>query len=130
MPRIAGIDIPDHLKLEYALQAIYGVGPRVVKDIINQAKLDPNKRARELTDSEISAIHKVLDNMLIEGALRQQINQNITRLKNIKAYRGLRHMQNLPVRGQRTKTNARTKRGKRKTVGAYKKSDLAKMQQR
>ena len=130
MPRIAGIDIPDHLKLEYALQAIYGVGPTVVKDIINQAKLDPNKRARELTDSEISAIHKVLDNMLIEGALRQQINQNITRLKNIKAYRGLRHMQNLPVRGQRTKTNARTKRGKRKTVGAYKKSDLAKMQQR
>ena len=126
MARIIGVDIPDHLKVEYALQVLYGIGKTNVWEIIEKANLDSNKRAKELTDEEIGRIQKVLENYLIQGDLRRQINQNINRLVTIKSYRGSRHAAGLPVHGQRTKTNARTKRGSRKTVGALKKDDLAK----
>lgn len=126
MARIIGIDIPDHLKIEYALQKIYGIGKTNVWEIIEKASLDSQKRARELTDEEIGKIQKILEDYIIQGDLRRQVNQNINRLLSIKSYRGLRHHSGLPVRGQRTKTNARTKRGSRKTVGAFKKDELAK----
>ena len=126
MPRIAGIDIPDQLRLEYALQSIYGVGKSNVYQVMAKANLDPDKRAKSLTDAEIANIQKALDNVLYGGELRRRVAQNISRLKNIGSYRGLRHKQNLPVYGQRTKTNARTKRGKRMTVGAFKKSEAVK----
>jgi small subunit ribosomal protein S13 len=127
--RIAGIDIPNHLKLEYALRAIQGVGPITVKQLITKTNVDPHKTASEITDEEIAKIQKALDGTLYGGELRRQIAQNITRLKNINSYRGLRHKQNLPVKGQRTRTNARTKRGKRVTVGAFKKSEITKQEQ-
>ncbi len=126
MPRIIGIDIPDNQKVFYALQAIYGIGPTNVLEVIEKANLNPDKRARELTDEEVAKVQKVLETYLIQGDLRRQITQNINRLTAIKSYRGLRHQSGLPARGQRTKTNARTKRGARKTVGAFKKDDLAK----
>jgi len=126
MARIIGVDIPDHLKVEYALQVLYGIGKTNVWEIIEKANLDSNKRAKELTDEEIGRIQKVLENYLIQGDLRRQINQNINRLVTIKSYRGSRHAAGLPVNGKRTKTNARTKRGSRKTVGALKKDVLAK----
>lgn len=127
--RIAGLDIPDQLQVEYALQSIQGIGKKTVKALIAKSKIDPRKRAKQLTESEISQIQKALDGMLYGGELRRHVATNITRLKNIGSYRGLRHKQNLPVKGQRTKTNARTKRGKRMTVGAFKKSELAKQEQ-
>ena len=126
MTRIIGVDIPDHLKVEYALQVIYGIGKTNVWEVIEKAKLDSQKRAKELTDEEIGRIQKVLEDYLIQGDLRRQISQNINRLVMIKSYRGSRHSAGLPVRGQRTKTNARTKRGSRKTVGAFKKDEKAK----
>lgn len=129
MPRIAGRDIPENQKLEFALQALYGIGSTNVHQLIELAGLDPKKRAKELTDLEISQIHKALDSFLTEGELRRQIAQNITRHKTIGSYQGSRHKANLPVHGQRTKTNARTKRGKRMTVGAFKKSEISKMEQ-
>jgi len=126
MPRIIGIDIPDNLKTLYALQSIYGIGGTKVLEIIEKASLDPDKRARDLTDEEIAKIQKVLETYVIHCDLRRQISQNINRLVAIKSYRGKRHQAGLPARGQRTKTNARTKRGSRKTVGAFKKDELAK----
>src|SRR3989338_7221784 len=127
--RVAGIDIPDHLRLEVGLQAIYGIGRSNIQSLLTQTQINPDKRGKELTDEEISRIQKVLDTMLSGGELRRQIAQNISRLKNINSYRGLRHKHNLPVHGQRTKTNARTKRGKRMTVGAFKKKEMAKQEQ-
>ena len=126
MPRIKGITIPDHLRLEYALQAIYGIGKANVWTLIKQADLDPDKRGKDLSDEEVAQIQKILDTMVVEGDLHRQVNENIGRLKTIKSYRGMRHASALPTRGQRTKTNARTKRGARKTVGAFKKSDIVK----
>lgn len=127
--RVAGIDIPNHLRIEYALQKIQGVGPKTVQTILKKTQINPDKRAADITDEEIAIIQKSLDDILYGGELRRQVVQNISRHKNINSYRGLRHKQNLPVRGQRTKTNARTKRGKRITVGAFKKSDIAKQEQ-
>lgn len=124
MARVAGVDIPDHLRLEYALQSIYGIGKANVFSLLNEADLDPDMRAKDLNDEHIAKIQKALDTFMVQGDLRRHVNQNITRLKEIGAYRGLRHRDNLPTRGQRTKTNARTLRGKRKTVGAFKKSDM------
>lgn len=123
MPRIAGIDIPDHLQVEYALQKIYGVGDSNVITLLTEAQVDPVKRAKTLTDEEVSRIQKVLEGMLVQGELRRQVTQNIARLQSIGTYRGTRHKQSLPSRGQRTRSNARTKRGSRKTVGAFKKSE-------
>lgn len=128
MPRIAGIDLPENKRTEIALTYLYGIGRSNVCDIIKAASLDPNKRAKNLTSQEIARIVKVLERFNIEGNLRQQIRENIERLKRINSYRGSRHIAGLPSRGQRTRVNARTKRGRRMTVGAMKKEDLAKVE--
>jgi len=126
--RILGIDIPDHEPLRIGLTRIYGIGQANAAKLISQAKLDPNKRVKDLTKSEASALIKALDGFEIEGDLRKRVTDNIARLKAIGAYRGIRHILNLPVRGQRTRTNARTKRGARKTVGAMTKEMWAKLE--
>jgi len=124
MPRIAGHDIPGEKKITYALRYIYGVGLTKAQEIVKQAKIDPDKRARDLTGQEINQIQKLLDDIITEGDLRRRIGDNINRLKRIRTYRGIRHIMGLPVRGQRTRSNARTRKGKRKTVGAITK-DMA-----
>lgn len=129
MPRIAGIDIPEHKKIVMSLQSVYGVGPHVAGQVLVKAKVDPNIRARDLNADEINRIQRVLESYNVEGSLRRMINDNIERIKRIKAYRGLRHIAGLPVRGQRTKTNSRNARGgvKRRTVGAMTKEMAAKL---
>lgn len=129
MPRISGNDVPNHKKVFIALRYIYGVGPKIASAVLKQTKIDPDKRSRDLTTDEINRIQKALEKYMVEGDLRRAINDNITRLKRIKAYRGLRHMAGLPVRGQRTKTNSRTKRSGRRTVGAMTKEMAAKLEQ-
>lgn len=129
MPRIAGKDIPGEKKVPYALRYIYGVGLSRAQKIVEQAKIDPDKRARDLTSQEINQIQKLLEEFPTEGDLRRQVNDNINRLKRIKSYRGVRHIQGLPVRGQRTRTNARTRKGKKKTVGALKKEEALKLEE-
>lgn len=131
MPRIAGNDIPDHKKIYYSLQSIYGVGTKIAGDILSEANVDRDKRARDLTGDEINRIQRALDKVIIEGDLRRMVNENIDRLKRIKSYRGQRHIAGLPVRGQRTRTNSRNARGgvKRRTVGAMTKEMAAKVDQ-
>ena len=129
MLRISGVDIPEQKKLPWALQAIYGVGPKVASDLIASLKLDPNKRARDLTNEEVGRITSALEKYNIEGDLRRQISDNIDRLKRIKSYRGSRHAAGLPARGQRTRTNSRTGRGnKRQTIGSMTKEMAAKLE--
>lgn len=128
MPRIAGQDLPDHKKVPYALRYIFGVGPKIANDVVKQTKINPDKRANELTSEEINRIQAALDQIMVEGDLRRDINDNISRLKRIHAYRGLRHMAGLPARGQRTRSNARTKRGAKKTIGALTKEAAAKLE--
>lgn len=120
--RIVGINIPDNKKAGIALGYIYGVGRPLAAKILKEAQIDPDKRAKDLTSAEINKIQASIEkNYKIEGELRQIIKQNILRLKDIKAYRGIRHLRRLPVRGQRTKTNSRTVRGNvRKTAGSGK----------
>ena len=125
MPRIAGVDIPEQKRTVVALTYIFGVGRSNVEDLLKEAKVDPDKRARDLTGEEVSKLQRILDRYNTEGNLRKQVRENIDRLKRIGSYRGARHAAGLPVRGQRTRVNARTKRGKRKTVGALKKDDAA-----
>ncbi len=121
MPRILGIDIPKQKRIEAALPYLYGIGPARTRDILTQAKIDFNRRAKDLTDEEISRITIIIQNGYItEGDLRREIAQNIKRLMDIGAYRGVRHRKGLPVRGQRTRTNARTRKGKRAGVGGKK----------
>lgn len=121
MPRIAGIDVPERKPIRYALQYIHGIGEKIADDILAEAKIDPAKRAGTLTEHEVSAIAAFVDaNLVVEGALRRQVSQNIQRLKDIRSYRGDRHRKGLPVRGQRTKTNARTRKGRKKTVAGKK----------
>ena len=121
MPRLAGIDIPDNKKILFALQYIHGIGPKFAKTIVEKAKVDPDKRAKELTDQEVSTIAGIIDtDYIVEGALRRQVAQHIQRLKDIKSYRGERHRKGLPARGQRTRTNARTRKGKKRTVAGKK----------
>jgi small subunit ribosomal protein S13 len=115
--------------MEVAITYIYGIGRKIGAEILQKAKIDKNTRAKNLSGQELSRLQKVLEEYKIEGDLRKEIRENIQRLKRIGSYRGLRHMQGLPVHGQRTKTNARTKRGKRRTIGAMKKEDIAKMEQ-
>ena len=118
MPRVLGIDIPGRKRLEYALRYIYGIGPTVAKEVIEKAKLDPAKKADDLTDSDIQSLVAVLQSDYnIEGDLRREVSANIRRLISIGSYRGIRHRRGLPVRGQRTKTNARTRKGSKRTVG-------------
>jgi small subunit ribosomal protein S13 len=128
MPRIAGFDIPDSKKIAFSLRYIYGIGPKVADDILKGASIDADKRARELTGDEINRIAKELEKVLVGGNLRRVIRDNIERLKRVRSYRGSRHAAGLPVRGQRTRTNGRTTRGRRKTVGAMTKEAAAKLE--
>jgi len=121
VPRIAGIDVPDKKKILFALQYIHGIGAKFAADILTEAKVSPDARANELDENQLAAINAIIDaNYLVEGALRRQVKQNIQRLKDIRSYRGDRHRRGLPVRGQRTKSNARTRKGKKKTVAGKK----------
>ncbi len=121
MPRIAGVDVPEKKKMRYSLRYIYGIGPKFADDILAEAGVDPAKRASELTDQEVSQITAAIDaGYIVEGALRRQIQQHIQRLRDIRCYRGDRHRRGLPVRGQRTRCNARTRKGRRKTVAGKK----------
>lgn len=121
MPRIAGIDIPLDKQIRISLRYIYGIGPVNAVAILREANIDPNKKSRELNEDEIGRIANIIDRAhVVEGALRRQIQQNIQRLKDIGSYRGSRHRRNLPVRGQRTRSNARTRKGPRKTVAGKK----------
>jgi small subunit ribosomal protein S13 len=125
MPRIAGIDIPDHKKVAFALRYIYGVGPKVADELIAKTRINADKRARDLTTDEINKIQAALDTYMVEGDLRRSVNDNISRLRRIKSYRGARHAAGLPARGQRTRSNARTKRGAKRTIGAIAKEAAA-----
>jgi len=126
MPRIAGVNIPEEKRTETALTYIYGIGRSNVSKILDEAAVDPGKRAKDLSDKEISQLQQVIDKIPTEGVLRKMVQENIKRLKQIDTYRGERHKKNLPVRGQRTRTNARVKRGKRMTIGALKKEAMQK----
>jgi len=128
MPRIAGVDIPEKKKVEFSLAYVYGIGKVNVKGILAKAGIDGDRRVNELSADELNKLQKAVDEMKVEGDLRKEISQNITRLRDIGAYRGIRHARGLPSRGQRTKSNARTKRGKRVTIGALKKEVLAKVE--
>ncbi|MFO0833134.1 MAG: 30S ribosomal protein S13 [Phycisphaerales bacterium] len=126
MPRVAGIDIPEKKKIYFALQYVHGIGPKFAKDILTEAGVNPDQRASEVDEQKLAQINAIIDgSYLVEGALRRQVQQNIQRLKDIRSYRGDRHRKGLPVRGQRTQSNARTRKGKKKTV-AGKKSVKAK----
>jgi small subunit ribosomal protein S13 len=125
--RISGINIPDEKRLEIALSYIYGIGRNNVNDVLEKAKIDGGKRVHSLTEEEQKKIQKALEEYKIEGDLRTEENTSIRRMKDIGSYKGVRHSRNLPVRGQRTRSNARTKRGKRVTIGAIKKEMAAKM---
>ena len=121
MPRIAGIDVPDKKKIFFALQYIHGIGAHVAKLILEEAKINPDLRSSEVSETQLAQINSLIDaSHLVEGALRRQTQQNIQRLKDIKSYRGERHRKGLPVRGQRTQSNARTRKGKKKTVAGKK----------
>ena len=121
MPRIAGVDIPENKKVRYSLRYIYGIGPKFAEAILSEAGVEPEKRAKDLNDQEVSQIASVIDaNYIVEGALRRQVQQNIQRLRDIRSYRGDRHRKGLPVRGQRTKCNARTRKGRKRTVAGKK----------
>ena len=121
MPRILGVDIPNDKPTHIALRYIYGIGPTLALEVCDKARVDPLRRAKELNDEEIARIANLLDReYTVEGPLRRETLQNIARLKDIGCYRGTRHRRGLPVRGQRTKTNARTRKGPRKTVAGKK----------
>lgn len=128
MSRIAGVDLQDNWKIDFALTKIRGLGWTLAKKVIKDADVDAKKRVSELSANDVSKISAELEKYTIEGDLVRVVRGNIQRLQVIGSYRGLRHTRGLPVRGQRTRTNARTKRGKRKTVGAFKKEILSKMQ--
>jgi small subunit ribosomal protein S13 len=121
VPRIAGIDVPEKKKILFALQYIHGIGSKFAADILAEAKVSPDLRSSELDENQVASINSIIDaTYIVEGALRRQVQQNIQRLKDIRCYRGERHRRGLPVRGQRTKSNARTRKGKKKTVAGKK----------
>lgn len=126
MARIGGIDLPKEKRIEIALTYIFGIGITTSNLILNKTKIDPNARVKNLTDEEINRLKEEIEkNYKVEGDLRREINQNIKRLIEINCYRGLRHRRSLPVRGQRTKTNSRTRKGPKKTVGIKRRSATA-----
>jgi len=127
VPRIVGVNVPEKEKIDLALTRIYGIGQSNVSVILTKAKISADKRAGQLDNGEITILNQIIGEMKVEGSLREEISKNIERLKKIGSYRGKRHLANLPVRGQRTRTNARTKRGKRMTIGALKKETYAKI---
>ena len=121
MPLIAGVDIPENKKVRYSLRYIYGIGPKIADDILEESKINPDIKARDLTDDEVGRIAAYLEsNLIVEGTLRRQVQQNIQRLRDIRSYRGERHRKGLPTRGQRTRCNARTRKGRKKTVAGKK----------
>lgn len=121
MPRLLGVDIPNDRPTFIALQYLYGVGPKVAQELCRKAGVEPQKRARELHEDELARLTALLDkDYVVEGQLHRQLAQNISRLKDINSYRGIRHRRGLPVRGQRTRTNARTRKGPKKTVAGKK----------
>jgi len=121
VPRIAGVDIPADKRVEFSLRYIHGVGPTIAKAVLKEAGIEQGVKARDLNDDEISRIAGVLDrDCQVEGQLRRSVQSNIARLRDIRCYRGLRHRAHLPVRGQRTRTNARTRKGPKKTVAGKK----------
>ena len=123
MARIAGIDIPKDKRVEAALQSIYGIGPSIAKEILEKTGVTPDTRVRDLTEDEVNLIRDYIDkNVQVEGDLRREVALNIKRLVEIGCYRGVRHRKGLPVRGQHTKQNARTRKGPKKTVGGKKKA--------
>jgi len=127
MARISGVTIPDGKQVQIALTYIYGVGPKFSKDILDTTKIDPTIRVKNLTDAEIGKIQDYInEHFIVEGELQRIVTGNIKRLRDINSYRGIRHKLALPVRGQRTRTNARTKRGKRVAVGGTAKKAVAK----
>lgn len=121
MPRIAGVDIPANKRVEYSLRYIYGVGPKIALDILKEAGVEVGVKAKELTEEQVAAIAAVIDrNYQVEGQLRRVVQSNVARLRDIACYRGFRHRVHLPCRGQRTRTNARTRKGPKKTVAGKK----------
>ena len=127
MARISGVDLPKKKTILYGLQYIYGIGPIISADILKKANVDPNKKVADLTEENVGAIRAVITaEYKVEGALRSEVQQNIKRLMDIGTYRGIRHRRGLPVRGQRTRTNARSRKGRRKTVAGKKKTPTKK----
>ncbi len=121
MPRIAGVDIPADKRIEYSLRYIHGLGPKLAMDVLREAKIEIGRKAKDLTEEEVAQIVGIIDqNYQVEGQLRRAVQGNIQRLKDIRCYRGSRHRAHLPVRGQRTRTNARTRKGPKKTVAGKK----------
>ena len=121
MPRIVGVDIPNDKRIEFSLQYVYGVGPKIAADVLKEGQIDPGTKAKDLTEDEVSRLAGIIErNYQVEGGLRRQVQSNIARLRDIGCYRGLRHRRGLPVRGQRTRTNARTRKGPKKTVAGKK----------
>lgn len=121
MARIAGVELPNEKRIEAALPYIYGVGPKLSQKILKECQIDPNVRTKNLTEEMVTKLRKSVENYKVEGDLRRDVQDNIKRLQAIGAYRGTRHTKSLPARGQRTRTNARTKRGKRITIGTVRK---------
>jgi len=130
MARIAGVDLQNNQRIEFALTAIYGIGPALAKKIIEATKLSTETRVNKLSEEDLLKIKKEVETYQVEGDLRRTLTQNIRRLEEIGSYRGLRHKKSLPARGQRTRSNSRTKRGKRQTVGAMKKDARAAVSQK
>ena len=130
MARMLGVTLPDEKRIDYALTILYGIGWSNVKTILSQTGIEASKKVKEVTEEDFKKIIEVIEkNYKVEGYLREAVNENVKRLREIGSYRGIRHIRGLPVYGQRTKANARTKRGKRKTVGALKKEMWAKLEQ-
>ncbi|WP_423222596.1 30S ribosomal protein S13 [Candidatus Amarolinea aalborgensis] len=127
MARIAGVDLPRDKRVEVALTYIFGIGPSISREILGVTSVNPDTRVKDLSEAEVARLREVIDrNYRVEGDLRREISLNIKRLQEIGSYRGLRHRRSLPVRGQRTRTNARTKRGARKTVAGKRRSKAKK----
>lgn len=123
MPRLLGVDIPGNKKIPFALQYIYGIGPTLAVRLVQDAELNPDARANDLSEEDLNKVSEAIvrEGILVEGDLRRDLSSNLKRLQTIQCYRGIRHRRGLPVRGQRTRCNARTRKGKRKTVGGQKK---------
>ncbi|MFW5855757.1 MAG: 30S ribosomal protein S13 [Bacillota bacterium] len=118
MARLEGVDLPKNKRVEIGLTYIYGIGRSTSQEILEKTGVDPDTRVKDLTEAEISRLREELDNYIVEGELRRKVRADIQRLKDIGSYRGLRHRRGLPVRGQRTRTNARTRKGPKRTIGA------------
>lgn len=126
MARIAGVDLPEAKRVDIGLTYIFGIGRANVVKVLETSKVDGAKRIKDLTEEEVNKLQKAVDQIMVEGDLRREINQNIKRLEETGSYRGLRHRKGLPARGQRTRSNARTRKGKRKTVGTVRKEETPK----